>query len=131
MMSDITEEMTAPSLSEFVSAAILDIADGLRDAQDKGRELGVKIYPESYEDSSTPMEIEFDISVSSETAGETDGGVKISVPMLGVSYGKGSTGKAGTQNRLRFTVPVNYVVYSRGERRYTEQDLEGMPRMGM
>ena len=46
MMSDITEEMKAPSLSEYVSAAILDIAAGLNEAQDKGRYLGVKVnYP--------------------------------------------------------------------------------------
>ena len=49
-MSNNTEEMKAPSLSEFVSAAILDIAAGLQDAQDKGRDLGVKINPNDYED---------------------------------------------------------------------------------
>lgn len=130
-MSDKTEEMKAPSLSEFVSAAILDIAAGLNDAQDKGRELGVKIYPNSYEDTSKQMDIEFDLSVSSETEGKTDGGVKINIPVLGVSYGKDSTGKTGTANRIRFTVPVNYVVMNKGQRKYTEQDLENMPRMGM
>ncbi len=77
------------------------------------------------------MNIEFDLSVSSETEGKTDGGVKINIPVLGVSYGKDSTGKTGTANRIRFTVPVNYVVMNKGQRKYTELDLENMPRMGM
>lgn len=48
MMSDKTEEIKAPSLSEYVSATILEIAAGLNDAQNKGRELGVKINPNDY-----------------------------------------------------------------------------------
>ena len=38
-------EKTTPTLSEFVSATILNIAEGLNDAQNKGREIGVKILP--------------------------------------------------------------------------------------
>ena len=77
------------------------------------------------------MNIEFDLSVSSELQGDTEGSVKISVSAFGFSYGKGSTGKAGTMNRLRFTVPVNYVVYNAGQRKYTDEDWEQMPRTGI
>ena len=111
-----TEEKNAPTLSEFVSATILDIANGLHDAQTKGRKLGVKIYPDSYEDSSSPMDIEFDLIVSSTSQGESSQGVRISVASI-FSGGKTQAGvnSIGETNRIRFTLPVRYVVDKIGE----------------
>lgn len=116
------EVSKAPSLSEFVSAAILDIAAGLRDAQDKGRNLGVKIYPESYEDASTPMEIEFDLSVTSITQTKTDTGIKIGVFTLGMHCGNEGAESIESMNRIRFKLPVHYVVSKIGQNKFAGDD---------
>ena len=122
-MSDKTEEMKAPSLSEFVSATILDIAAGLNDAQDKGRELGVKILPTVYEDSfSEPRNIEFDLLVTSIAQDKAESGVTIGVFTLGVKHGRESGGSVESSNRIRFTVPANYVVMNRGRTRGEPND---------
>lgn len=114
-MSDKTEGTKAPSLSEFVSAAILDIAAGLNDAQDKGGEIGVKILPNAYEDSySESMDIEFDLSITSIAQTKTGTGLKIGVFSFGGEHGREGAESVESSNRLRFTVPVNYVVLNRG-----------------
>lgn len=106
-MSNKSDEMRAPSLSEFVSAAILDIATGLNDAQEKGRELGVKINPNDYEDSSSPMNIEFDLSVKSIAQDKGGNGFKLQVFGLGFDSGKEGTEGIETSDRIRFTLPIS------------------------
>lgn len=103
----------APTLSEFVSAAVLEIATGLNDAQEKGRELGVKINSDSYGVPSNPTEIEFDLSVSSITQAKGEGGIRIGVSgILGLDGVK--EGRSGTESssRIHFTIPVHFVVYN-------------------
>ncbi len=112
-MNDKTEETKTPTLSEFVRTAILDIAAGLKEAQDKGRELGVKINPDSYGDRSTPTEIEFDLSVSSITQEKGTGGIKIGVSnILGMDKAKEGTSGTESSSRIHFVMPVHFVVYN-------------------
>lgn len=121
-MSENTEEMKAPSLSEFVSAAILDIAAGLNDAQDKGRELGVKINPNDYKDVSSPMNIEFDLSVKSIAQSKEGTAISLKVFGLGVDRGKEGTENIESSDRIRFTLPIHYIVENRGRVKFPPND---------
>ena len=122
MMSDNTEETKSPSLSEYVSAAILDIAAGLNDAQDKGYELGVKINPDDYEDVSSPMNIEFDLSVKSIAQSKGEGGLRLKLWGIAVECGKGATENIESSDRIRFTLPVHYIVKNRGRVKFPPND---------
>lgn len=102
------------NLSDFVSATILEIANGLNDAQYKGSDSGVKILPEEYEDISSPLKIDFDLSVTSITHEKGASGVAVQVIGFGVNFGKENTGSIEALNRIHFTLPVNYVIYNRG-----------------
>ena len=113
-MSENTKEMKAPSLSEFVSAAILEIAAGLNDAQDKGRELGVKINPNDYEDVSSPLNVEFDLSVKSIAQSKGGAAFSINVFGFGVERGKEGTENIESSDRIRFTLPIHCIVNNRG-----------------
>lgn len=112
-MSD-KEKSRVPSLREYVSAIILDIANGLNDAQEKGRELGVKINPYDFEDTSTPMEIEFDLSVKSIAQDKEGDGFSIKAWCFGIDKGKECTENAEIADRIRFKLPVHYIVMNRG-----------------
>ena len=121
-MSNKSEEMRAPSLSEFVSAAILDIATGLNDAQDKGRELGVKINPNDYEDVSSPMNVEFDLSVKSIAQNKGGTGFSLQVLGIGAKIEKDGTESVESSDRICFTLPIHYIVANRGKKKYPPID---------
>ena len=121
-MSNNTEEMKAPSLSEFVSAAILDIAAGLQDAQDKGRELGVKINPNDYEDVSSPLNVEFDLSVKSIAQSKGGSGLSLQVLGIGGKIGRDNTESVESSDRICFTLPIHYIVANRGKTKYPPND---------
>lgn len=104
-----------PTLKEFVSEAIKEIAEGLNEAQENGRDKGIKIYPESYEDSSVPMKIEFDLSVTTITQDKSESGFKLGIlSSLGANSTNEGTQSVSSSNHLRFIVPVDYVVMNRG-----------------
>lgn len=106
-------EETLPTLSEFVSATILGISEGLHKAQEKGKKKGVKIHPDSYGDRSTPTNIEFDLSVASITQGKAGGGLKLKVlSLLEAECGKEGSDNIESCNRIHFTLPVHFVVFN-------------------
>lgn len=125
------EEHRLPSLREFVSAAIMGIAEGLQDAQEKGKDKGVQIYPHAHEDdTSSPMEIEFNLSVASIAQDKAESGFNLGILSC---FGAKSTGEGlqsiESANRMHFIVPVNFVVKNIGHRRNI--DWDNMPTMGM
>jgi hypothetical protein len=112
-------------LKSFVTQALVEIVEGVQDAQKKLQESGAKINPRDtkmlhapenhvvwLEEGREPVRhgqiVEFDVSVTASERDETQGGVGIQV--VNVTLGLGLSGKTEDQNsvvsRLKFSVPV-------------------------
>lgn len=100
------------SLREFVSRAITEISEGLHEAQDEGRKNGVKIFPNSYGDRSTPTKIDFDLCVSSIAESGNEGNISIGVFAVNVKGGKSGKNALTSESRIKFTIPVDFVIYN-------------------
>ena len=100
------------SLRDFVSNTIKEISEGLHDAQEEKRKEGVRIFPDSYGDRSTPTDIVFDLSITSIAESKEGGNLEIRVPLLCVNMGgkKGLRANVEALNRIHFTIPVNFVI---------------------
>lgn len=90
-------------LKEFVTKTILDIVDGVRDAQDKCTN-DAQIIPER----SSSEKIEFDIALT--VIKGAGGGLDIGVGLpVGTNGGLIRLGKNKTESsRIRFSVPIKY-----------------------
>ena len=100
------------TLREFVSRAITEISEGLHEAQEVGRNKGVKIFPKSYGNSSTPTKIEFDLCVSSIAECGKEGNISIGVFSISMKGGESGKNALTSESRIRFTIPVDFVVYN-------------------
>lgn len=102
------------SLRDFVSNTIKEISEGLHDAQEEKRKEGVRIFPDSYGDRSTPTDIVFGLSITSIAESSEGDKLEVRVPLICVSMGgkKGLKANVEALNRIHFTVPVNFVVYN-------------------
>lgn len=95
-------------LKEFVTKTILDIVDGVRDAQ-RTDSTGAGIGYDRGELMRDAGFIEFDVAVT-ETQGEKNGrGISVSAPGI-AKLGLGTSENTGTtkENRVRFKVPIFY-----------------------
>ena len=91
-------------LKEFVTKTILDIVDGVRDAQlvcPEDAEINPGVPPHT-------EEIEFDIALAESSNTEGVGRTGIVVPLLGLDAGVSAQVQASESNRIRFKVRVRY-----------------------
>lgn len=111
-------------LNEFISETILQIASGIKNAQDKTKDLDVIVNPnktigqngefwvprlkniDSYNIERRVQSIEMDISltVTEKDTESIGGGIGISV--LGIKADSTGTKESSTQNRVKFTIPI-------------------------
>ncbi|MBD8686610.1 MULTISPECIES: hypothetical protein [unclassified Rhizobium] len=107
-------------LKEFVSSALVDIIEGVKDAREKGGKdaegiasnLRVKIdkLPQGLmQDGNGAVYSVIDFDVAVTASSKTDGsvGIKVAVFSLGGSAG----GEDVTSSRIKFTVPMRFNVY--------------------
>jgi hypothetical protein len=107
-------------LQEFVSGALLQILNGIRDAQVEGAALEAVVSPDkiyghvqglrTINDERPIHDVSFDVAVTSEEGKSKKGGVGIVVATVAL----GTQGQAESKNtsvsRISFTVPVVYPV---------------------
>jgi hypothetical protein len=109
-------------LQDFVSGALLQILNGIRDAQVQGAALEAVVSPDRIyghtqglriiNDERPIHEVAFDVAVTSEEGKSKKGGIGIVV----ASVALGTQGQADSKNtsvsRISFSVPVVYPVQS-------------------
>lgn len=92
-------------LKEFISSTILQIIDGVKEAQDVHKALVNPYVGLGYED---PKQVDFDVAVSVEEKTNAEGGAKINV--LGSKLGGGASieGVEKSITKVKFSVPLKY-----------------------
>lgn len=114
------------SIGDFIKETIVQITKGLHEAQEKIRSQGTQIFPNSYGDFPTSVNIDFDLVI---TQSLSDGGAHLSVASLGINAGiKGKDLELENSNRVKFTVQVGFVVYNPPDSR---RDWSKTPKMGI
>lgn len=89
-------------LKEFVSATLVQIMEGVTDAQEKTKGSGGRIVPRRESEASI---VKFDVAVFAKE--EAAGGAKAGLSVLGVKAGVGGSTGASKEatNRVQFGVP--------------------------
>ena len=101
-------------LKDFVSQTLVDIAEGVRDAQEKlsSNENPTRIAPRpDFGPMATAFDqvkqiVEFDVAVTSEERKQTKGGIGVMLAPVALGSQGQSTTQSSTVSRLKFTVPV-------------------------
>lgn len=112
--------MANMELKEFVSNSIVQIIEGVKEAQDKAGQFGAIVNPtnlflysgqtgtagQTLEDNNVSRLVEFDIAVTSVEGEKTKGGLGVVVGVLSA----GTMGQSEAQNssvsRIKFSVPI-------------------------
>lgn len=108
-------------LKEFVSETLVSIVTGIKDAQEKTRNLGASVNPgglmrksEAVSDNSTwdnrnnnfSQPVTFDIAITAEDSAKGGAKVKVLSGILGGDIGGEKGSKNVLASRIQFTVPV-------------------------
>lgn len=104
-------------LREFIKTTLIQITDGVLEAQKAVAEKGTNINPvnfgfqkdgqwHNYFDSAMPQEIHFDVALTESDSAGAEGGIGVFLGGVGI----GSKAKTGTQSssqtRIQFSVPL-------------------------
>lgn len=105
-------------LKDFVRDTLLDIVQGVKEAQEKCKGTGVVICPRSGQADKTyirgPQTVSFNIVLGGEESEDGSSGLKVSFPQFGFQIGgaKGESQKNSEQTSVNFTVPVYFPIQS-------------------
>jgi hypothetical protein len=108
-----------PSVKQFVEESLVQIAEGIQNAQERVRDMDVKFLPGAYSDGGKISEIEFDMAVTV-TEGKTSSG-EIGFGLAVISAlikGKAQDSKSEeyyTASRIRFTIQSILPAANKGE----------------
>ncbi len=117
-------------LKEFIEATLKQVLEGIEAAQaneDNGKNINANIGLGKLGgnlinagDYGTVTRVDFDVSVSAESSG--GGGAKLKVFGIGIEGGKES--KAGSENRISFSVPVRLPDGDEDRAKKIEEDIK-------
>jgi hypothetical protein len=103
-------------LKDFLSRALVELVQGIREAQEKVVEYGGLVSPEMMPGSGGPQIVEFDLEVTTSEGEASKGGLGIFVgPFAAGAQGKNES-HSGSVGRMRFKVPVEYPKQKRPQR---------------
>ncbi len=96
------------TIADFIKQTIIQVTNGLHDAQKEVRSKGTQIFPDSYGDSAETTNIDFDLAV---TQTSNDSNAKLGVALGWLKAGM-SSGEAASEfaNHVKFSVKVGFVV---------------------
>ena len=103
------------TISDFIKETITQIADGLQTAQIDGNINGVKIFPKNYGSNPQTIDISFDLSITQKlTNGEEGKQFKLGISWGYLEFGSNKNAQVSTgfENRIRFTLPIDFVIYN-------------------
>lgn len=120
--------MNDPTVRDFVAKTLEQVIGGVKDAQERARELGGAVNPKALVEPrgqdvdelkwaylggahSRIREIEFEIELTASDASSVGGGIAVAVVGLGGS----KRGESGSAGRIRFKVPVAFPVQPSNE----------------
>lgn len=123
-------------IKEFVSTALVQVMEGVADAQAKASALGGIVNPTPYSrtneaghigltaDGQMILTMSFDIAVTASSESSAEGGARLQV--LSLKAGAGASGKwaEGTASRIQFVVPLLLPLDSISERANMEKNAE-------
>lgn len=100
-------------LRQFVSDTIIQIINGVTDAQKHTEKSAASVNPRKYKSASSQMIketqlIEFNVAVSVIEGDETKGGIGVisSILMVGAQHTTGS--ESSTLSHIKFSVPISF-----------------------
>ena len=113
------------NLKEFITTTLVEIAEGLRDAQSKFAELGGTVNPRGLTDPfqkniysfTSPdamhrnfklSNVEFDIALTASNEAENKGGIGVFLGSFGVGANTKEVGGQSSVNKIKFSVPVEF-----------------------
>ena len=98
------------TIADFIKQTIVQVTNGLHDAQKEVRSQGTQIFPNSYGDSSETTNIDFDLTV---THTSNDSNAKLGVALGWIKAGM-SSGESVAEfvNHVKFSVKVGFVVFN-------------------
>ena len=103
-------------LKTFVSQTLVEILQGVKDAQVQAKQIGGKVSPISpfctvpangpSVEEDRPQNIEFDVAVTTSSGKETSGGIGVYVGAVGLGSKGKSEASHESVSRIKFVVPV-------------------------
>lgn len=97
-------------LKEFVSETLVQITQGVKDAQGKVKRLGAEINPPELNHANRtrvlPRTVEFDVAVTTIAKGNKKAGVGVFVSAISVGVQEQSDKEDNTVSRIKFDVRV-------------------------
>lgn len=116
------------TIADFIKQTIVQVTNGLHDAQKEVRSKGTKIFPNSYGDSAETTNIDFDLAVT-QTSNDSSAKLGVALGCLKAGINSGETA-AEFVNHVKFSVKVGFVVFNPADskkplpnvRRITEED---------
>jgi len=112
------EEPLKMDLQEFISEALMQVCNGIKDAQDKTSkkeiEENVKDYFEAYIVPYNPIEksalykVDFDITIGLQKKTNKKLGISVISSDLGFGFAKNKDNINSVTSRMKFTIPVIY-----------------------
>jgi hypothetical protein len=113
-------------LKEFITESLVQIADGISEANLKLKDSDACINPNAVQVYSTNAKaygrvhkdfeaglpivelVDFDVSVQAEAGTQTGGGVKITIATIGLGIDGKNTDSHSSDSRIRFKIPMVY-----------------------
>ena len=106
-------------LKDFITETLTQMMEGVKNAQEKAKEFGAIINPPSeYSKEDTIsmrnsigeyqriQTVEFDVSLTSTSTGDTKKGISVAFAGIGVEGGKGNNEQNAIMNRIKFAIPI-------------------------
>lgn len=106
-------------LKQFVTATLVQIIEGVKDAQQAATDAGGKINPLSQRhgadvlrsmsvgsDNNISRVVEFDVAITSAEGSSTGAGIKVFLAGIGAGAGGKSDKQTSSVTRIKFPVPV-------------------------
>ena len=97
------------TIADFIKQTIVQVTNGLHDAQKEVRSKGTKIFPNSYGDSAETTNIDFDLAVT-QTSNDSSAKLGVALGCLKAGMSSGETA-AEFVNHVKFREKLGFVVF--------------------
>jgi len=99
------------NLKEFVSATLIEIAEGVSEAKPAVKGLGGNVNPGSFSQMSQIkkqiVNVEFDVSLANNATDSTGKGIGVLLSIISAGANKTSEAEIKSLTRIKFVVPVD------------------------
>ena len=104
-------------LKDFITETLTQMMEGVKNAQEKAKEVGAIVNPEANDSSKHYIEVgnehiasiqnvEFEIALTASTTEETKKGINVAFAAIELGRGKGNNEQNSAINKIKFEIPI-------------------------